>query len=149
MEDITRERAQFLRQAFCNGFVEFCGFAVEKIGKGYWESTLCVDERHRQQDGFVHAGVISTMADHTAGYAAFTIVPEEFQIVTVEFKINFLHPTQGEKLLCRSLVIKEGLQVIVAESEIHDLRRSGEKLSSKATVTLSAVHGDRIRQKRS
>jgi uncharacterized protein (TIGR00369 family) len=80
------------------------------------------------------------MADHTAGYSAFTTVPERVQILTIEFKINFLRPAFGEALICNSRVIREGRQVIVSESEVLDVRERGEEaLVAKAMVTLMAV----------
>jgi uncharacterized protein (TIGR00369 family) len=115
---------------------------VEEVKRGYFKSRVKIQELHRQQDGFVHAGVMATMADHTAGYAAFTTVPEDYQILTVEFKINFLRPAYGESLLCRSKVIREGNRIVISESEVFDEREAGEVLAAKALVTLMAVHGD-------
>ncbi len=99
---------------------------------------------HRQQDGFIHAGVMAAMADHTAGYAAFTAVPEGVQILTVEFKINFLKPAFGKKIVCRSRVIRGGRRVLVSESEVFDVREKKETLAAKALVTLMAVPAEKI-----
>jgi len=85
------------------------------------------------------------MADHTAGYSAFTIVPEEMQILTIEFKINFLRPALGEALVCRSQVIREGRQVIVSEAEVFDIRQGEEVPLAKAMVTLMAVPAEKLR----
>jgi uncharacterized protein (TIGR00369 family) len=87
------------------------------------------------------------MADHTAGYAAFTTVSEEYQILTIEFKINFLRPAHGDALVCRSKVIREGKQIIIAESEVFDVADESETLAAKAMVTLMAVHRDRLTSK--
>ena len=87
------------------------------------------------------------MADHTAGYAAFTTVPEEYQILTIEFKINFLRPAHGHALVCRARIIREGKQIIIAESEVSDLADGSETLAAKAMVTLMAVHRDRLTSK--
>jgi len=106
---------------------------------GVFRSELHVEECHRQQDGFIHAGVMATMADHTAGYSAFTTVPDGIQILTIEFKINFLRPAFGDSLVCRSRVIREGRRVIVAESEVSDVRLDKEVPVAKAMVTLMAV----------
>jgi uncharacterized protein (TIGR00369 family) len=115
---------------------------VEEVKRGYFKSRVKIQELHRQQDGFVHAGVMATMADHTAGYAAFTTVPEDYQILTVEFKINFLRPAYGELLLCRSRVIRGGNRIVISESEVFDERKGGEVLAAKALVTLMVVHRD-------
>ena len=95
----------------------------------------------------MHAGVMATMADHTAGYAGFTTVPEEFQILTIEFKINFLKPAHGNALVCRSRVIRDGSQIIISESEVFDLREGEEIMVAKALVTLMAVHRDKLNSK--
>ncbi len=137
--EITEERASFLKTDYARGFIKFCGLRAELAGWGRFQSRVEISEAHRQQDGFVHAGVMATMADHTAGYSAFTIVPEDVQILTIEFKVNFLRPAFGESLICRAQVIKEGRQVIVSESDVFDVRSGREVPVAKALVTLMAV----------
>ena len=83
-EEISNERKSFLVIDYSRGFIEYCQFRAEIIKKGYFQSRVRIEEHHRQQDGFIHAGVMATMADHTAGYSAFTIVDENFQILTIE-----------------------------------------------------------------
>ena len=146
-EEISQERKTFLARDYSRGFIEYCQLKAEVIEKGYFQSTVAIEEHHRQQDGFIHAGVMATMADHTAGYSAFTIVPEDFQILTIEFKINFLKPAFGHSLVCRSRVIREGSQIIISESEVFDIRDGVETLAAKAMVTLMAVHKDKISSK--
>lgn len=141
---LSRERTAFLSEDFSRGFIRYCQFEAEVVRHGFFQSRVGIREHHRQQDGFIHAGVMASMADHTAGYAAFTTVSEEFQILTVEFKINFLRPAYGDGLVCRSRVIREGSQVIVSESEVFDQRGEEESLAAKAMVTLMAVHKEKI-----
>jgi uncharacterized protein (TIGR00369 family) len=137
----------FLKHDFVQGFPAFCGFKVDRVQHGQFQTSLAVRPHHRQQDGFVHAGTIATMADHTAGYAAFTTVKEGFRILTIEFKINYFRPATGKAIVCRSKVIKPGRQIIVSESEVFSqadskgdsLSGSHEKLVSKAMVTLMVV----------
>jgi len=78
-EDLTKERMDFLAKDYSRGFIGYCGFEAEVIRRGYFQSRVKIEEQHRQQDGFIHAGVMAAMADHTAGYAAFTTVPEDYQ----------------------------------------------------------------------
>ena len=146
-EEISQERKAFLAMDYSRGFIEYCQFKAEVIEKGYFQSTVAIEEHHRQQDGFIHAGVMATMADHTAGYSAFTIVPEDFQILTIEFKVNFLRPAFGDTLVCRSRVIREGSQIIISESEVFDVREGEEALAAKAMVTLMAVHKNKLSSK--
>jgi len=141
---ISKERAAFLTKDFARGFIHYCQFEPEFVEYGFFQSRVTILEHHRQQDSFIHASVMATMADHTAGYSAFTIVPNEFQILTIEFKINFLRPAHGEALVCRSKVLREGKQIIIAESEVFDIRERTETMSAKAMVTLMAVHREKL-----
>jgi uncharacterized protein (TIGR00369 family) len=145
--DLPEERVAFLAEDYCRGFIKYCQFEPEVIRKGYFQSRVNIQDHHRQQDGFIHAGVMATMADHTAGYAAFTTVTEDYQILTIEFKVNFLRPAYGHRLVCRSRVIREGSQIIISESEVFDQREGGEILAAKALVTLMAVHKSKFSSK--
>lgn len=145
--EISEERAAFLARDYSCGFIKYCQLEAETVKRGFFQSRVTIEPHHRQQDGFIHAGVMATMADHTAGYAAFTTVSEEYQILTIEFKINFLRPAHGDALVCRSKVIREGKQIIIAESEVFDVADESETLAAKAMVTLMAVHRDRLTSK--
>lgn len=147
IQDLPKERIDFLTKDYSRGFIKHCGYEAEVMRRGYFQSRVEIEERHRQQDGFIHAGVMATMADHTAGYAAFTTVPDDFQILTIEFKVNFLRPAYGERLVCRSRIIREGVQILIGESEVFDQRGEEEALVAKALVTLMAVHKDKLASK--
>jgi uncharacterized protein (TIGR00369 family) len=136
---MEKKRLEFLKKDYVQGFSEYCGFEVLNVGDGIFESRLEVLSGHLQQDGFVHAGVIATMADHTAGYAAYTIVPQNYRILTIEFKINYFKPALGKLIICRSKVINRGRKIIVSESEIYSVNENQEKLVAKATVTLMSL----------
>ncbi len=138
------ERLEFLKKDYVQGFPADCGFEVERAAHGIFESRLKIRSAHSQQDGFVHAGVIATMADHTGGYAAYTTVSEKYRILTVEFKINYFKPATGELLVCRSKIINNGRKIKVSESEVFAVSQGREKLVSKAMVTLIAVPADSI-----
>ncbi|MDW7709570.1 MAG: PaaI family thioesterase [Deferrisomatales bacterium] len=133
------DRAAFLARDFVRGFPAHCGFEVERVAEGVFDTRVLVRAEHRQQDGFVHAGVLATLADHSAGYAAYTLVPEDRRILTIEFKINFLKPAVGDEVRCRSRVLSAGRTVLVAESEVFAVSGGAERLTAKATVTLMAV----------
>ncbi|MCK9364043.1 MAG: PaaI family thioesterase [Syntrophales bacterium] len=143
---LTQERIDFLTADFCRGFIKYCGLKALRAEQGFFESEVSISDNHRTQDNFIHAGLMATMADHTAGYSAFTTVAENFRILTIEFKINLLKPAFGNVLRCRSQVISQGKRIIVSESEVYDVRNSGEKLVAKAVVTLMAVPAERLQQ---
>lgn len=138
---------EFLKNDFSRGFINFCGFQVSRIDEGFLESALQIGEHHKTQDNFIHAGVIATMSDHSAGYAAYTLVPEDVRILTIEFKINFLKPAYGHAITCQSEVINHGKQIIVAQSTVYDIRDSHEKMVSKSTITLMAMDAGKLARK--
>ena len=150
------ERFDFLKNDYLQGFPAYCGFSVEHVAYGEFITRLAVAEMHKQQDGFVHAGVIATMADHTAGYAGYTTVESTSRILTVEFKINYLRPAAGPIVQCHSKVINNGKRIIVSESEVFsgnigsdgDPSRAVGKLVSKAMVTLMVVPALSLDRKR-
>jgi uncharacterized protein (TIGR00369 family) len=144
---ISEERAAYLKADFERGFIKFCKLKADFADWGTFHSSVQIEQDHRQQDGFIHAGVMATMADHTAGYSAFTTVPEDMQILTIEFKINFLRPAFGNALICRSRVIREGRQIIIAESDVFDLRQEKKVHVAKAMVTLMAVPQEKLKRR--
>jgi uncharacterized protein (TIGR00369 family) len=146
--ELTQERIDFLKKDFRRGFIKFCGIQSSKIEKGIFESTLIIGEEHKTQDNFIHAGLIATMSDHTAGYAVYTLVPDNIRILTIEFKINFLKPAYGNGLKCKSEIISQGKQVIVAQSTVFDIRDTHEKMVSKSTITLMAIDAHKLETKR-
>lgn len=145
-KELTPKRVQYLKKDYSRGFIEDVGYKAIHYEKGHLESRLKILNRHRQQDHYIHAGVIATMADHTAGYAAFSLVPEDHRILTIEFKINFLQPAYGKTLICKSRILREGGQILVGESEVFDQRAGGEEeLTAKAMVTLRSIHQSKIK----
>jgi len=120
-------------------FMRHLGVELLRCEPGRCETRLAVQPWQLQQDGFVHAGVQATLADHTAGAAAGTLMAESEIVLTVEFKINLLRPALGEELFSRALVIRPGTQITVVESEVFARRGADEKLTAKAMVTLTFV----------
>jgi len=145
--ELTQERLEFLEKDYRRGFIKYCGIHASKIEMGIFESTLKIGENHKTQDNFIHAGLIATMSDHTAGYAAYTLVPDNIRILTIEFKINFLKPAYGNTLKCKSEIISKGRQIIVAQSTVFDIRDNYEKMVSKSTFTLMAIDAEKLELK--
>jgi len=143
--ELPQERLEFLEKDFRRGFIKFCGIQASKIGKGIFESTLEIGDNHKTQDNFIHAGLIATMSDHTAGYAAYTLLPDNIRVLTVEFKINFLKPAYGKSLRCKSEIISQGQQIIVAQSTVFDIRDTHHKMVSRSTITLMAINDTKLK----
>ena len=117
-------------------FVGHTGIALVALRPGWCETTLAVEPRHAQQNGYLHAGVLATMGDHTAGAAAGTLVGADESVLTVEFKINLLRPAKCDRVTCRAQVLRAGRTLTVVESELYDDK---ERLVAKMTVTLAIV----------
>jgi len=136
---LSEERRQHILQDYSRGFVAFCGLEPVRLEPGFLEARVLIREEHRQQDGFIHAGLMATLADHTAGYASYTMIPETHRILTVEFKMNFLRPAFGQELICRAKVIKPGRRILICESEVYDQRPEGEAMVVKNLTTMASV----------
>ena len=80
-----------------------------------------------QQDGFLHAGVITTVADSAAGYAAYTLMPAGSRVLSIEFKVNLLRPARGELFVARAEVIKAGRTLTVVRADVFALSAAGER----------------------
>jgi uncharacterized protein (TIGR00369 family) len=100
-------------------FIRLVGYRLVGSGRGWVETELVIEPHHLQQHGYVHAGVITTMADHTSGGAASTVVAEGHSILTAQFGINFLRPARGAALHCRGEVVKPGRALVVTQSDVH------------------------------
>jgi len=137
LHELPREELEQLFEAA--PFVASLGIRLVAIEPGVCETTLDIEPRHLQQNGFVHAGVQATMADHTAGGAAATLVKPPHIVLTVEFKINLLRAAKGQRLRCRSKVLKPGSQLIIVESEVFCEDAGTSKLVSKTTASIAVV----------
>ena len=73
-----------------------------------------------QQQGFLHGGVVTTLADIACGYTALTVIPEGQEVLSVEFKINLLRAVTGSKIVAEGSVVKAGRQLVVTEAEVRD-----------------------------
>jgi uncharacterized protein (TIGR00369 family) len=120
-------------------FLRELGISLADAGPGWCESTLRLEPRHMQHTGIVHAGVQSTIADHTAGAATMTVTPADAFVLTVEFKIHLLRPGKGDGLFCRATVLKPGRAFHVVESEVFALADDKKTLISKFTGTMAVL----------
>jgi len=119
MEPANRDYRAFVQRQFdAAQFIQELGVRLVDFGPGWCETALRLDTRHRQQDGFGHAGVIATLADHTSGMAAGTLCPADKKVLTAEYKINLMRPAVGEALTCRADVIKPGRSLSVVQARV-------------------------------
>lgn len=140
-ENPEEMRARILKIVEAVPFVTELGIELESFGDSWCETRIEPRRLHLQQNGFIHAGVQATLADHSAGMAAITMMPEGKTVLTVEFKINLLRPAPGnQSLQCRSTVLRAGKNLVVCESEVFSAESAqARKLVSKTTVTLAVL----------
>src|ERR1700739_4949065 len=131
MGDTDRVREIF----YLANFIRDLDIRLDKVSEGTCETSLVVQQRLLQQHGFIHGGVIATMADHTAGGAARSVSGEK-DVLTVEFKINYLRPAIGDRLRCTASVLRGGKSVIVAEALVYADNAGKETLVAKLIETL-------------
>ncbi|MEH6404487.1 MAG: PaaI family thioesterase [Sneathiella sp.] len=94
-------RDSFSRQAF----MAFIGADLSRLSPGICDISVPHQAGLTQQHGFFHGGLVSALADSAAGYAAFSIFPENSTVLTIDFKVNFLNPSEGDRLVARAKVI--------------------------------------------
>lgn len=102
------------------------GGELTRVEPGVVEISLTYRSDLTQQHGYVHAGIITTIADSACGYAAYTLMPPGSDVLAVEFKVNLLRPAKGESFVARAEVIKSGRTLTVVRADVHALS-SGDK----------------------
>jgi uncharacterized protein (TIGR00369 family) len=140
MEPRNPDFRDFLAAGFAAApFVHENGIRPIDCGAGWCESAVDIAPHHLQQNGFVHAGLIATLADHTAGAAAFTLAGADQTVLTAEFKVSLLRAAKGERLTCRAEVIKPGSQLSFVESTVEAHEGGRSAVVARASVTLAIV----------
>lgn len=93
------------------------GAVLERVAPGEVDIRLPYDTALTQQHGFLHAGVVATVLDSACGYAAYSLMPADAGVLSIEFKVNMLAPAQGESLLARGRVERAGRNITVCTGE--------------------------------
>ena len=115
------------------------GISIARLEPGEVDLAMDYSPAFTQQNGFVHAGVITAGLDNACGIAAFTLMPAGSDILTVEFKTNLLAPAKGERFVFRAEVIKPGRTLTVCEARAFALHEGAESLVATMTGTLMAL----------
>ena len=133
-----RVRDSFARQKVMTTI----GAELTRVNPGEIEIEMPFDAELTQQHGFLHAGIISTALDSACGYAAYSLMPADAAVLTIEFKINLLSPGKGERFLFRGLVTKPGRTIIVADGHAYAYDSEGEaRMIATMTGTMMVVSG--------
>ena len=120
-------------------FMKHIGFEVSEIEVGKVSGSLDLSTYHHQQTGLVHGGVIATVADIVAGFAAYTVVAADDHVLTGELKISYLRAARGQRLFALGWVIKSGKHINFCEAEVYAQSHGRRTLVAKATTTMITI----------
>ncbi len=133
----ARVRDNFARQ----GFMGLIGAGLETVAPGRCVLSIGFRPALTQQHGYFHGGLIGTLADMAAGFAAFTLADADTSILTVEYKLNLLEPGQGERLLADARVMRGGKRVSVCQADVWVLDGPRRTRCAVALATLMLLPG--------
>ena len=128
-------RTSLARQAVMSRF----GIEMTAIGAGTYELTMAWRADLTQQNDYIHGGIVSTLADSAADYACHTLVAASVDVLTVEYKINFLALAAGPPLIARGTVIRVGRTLLVGHADVYASAGdgSGDGAGESICVTLT------------
>lgn len=130
-----RVRKSFARQRA----MALIGASLTRITPGVVEIELPYRDDLTQQHGFLHAGMLSAALDSACGYAAYSLMPADAAVLTIEFKVNLLAPGKGERFLFRGEVTKPGRTIMVSDGRAFAFDNGEAKLIATMTGTLMVV----------
>ncbi len=124
-EDFTRQR-----------FMQMIGAVLERVEPGVVTIGLPFREALTQQDGYLHAGVVTTIADSACGYAAYSLMPAGANVLSVEFKVNLLRPARGESFRAEATVLKAGNTLTVTRCDVYAHQGQQSRLVASMQATM-------------
>ena len=132
-ERIVRE--SFGRQSFMTTL----GAVLDRVEPGAVDIGVPFSEALCQQNGFLHAGVLASVADSACGYAALTLAAPGQDVLAVEFKINLLRPARAARFVARARVLRAGRTLTVSRADVFG---EGEELVATMLSTVIAREGE-------
>ena len=137
---IKKRNFDELQASFYNQpLMPYLGAKLEFLEEGKANIKLDFDKKITQHHGLFHGGVIGTIADNSAGFAAMTLMPKDREPLTIEFKINFLNIADGKKILSEAVILNYGKTIYHAESKVFSIKGDERKLAAVALVTIKAT----------
>lgn len=127
-----RVRENFSRQHV----MSLIGASLRRVEPGAVDIVLPYRRELTQQDGYIHAGILTTIADSACGYAAYTLMPAGSEVLSVEFKVNLLRPAAGEVFVAEARVLKAGKTLTVTRGDVHVLSDGETKLVATMLATM-------------
>lgn len=133
----ARVRASFARQALMTTM----GMRIEELAPGKIALAMAHDPALTQQHGFLHGGIVASGLDTACGFAAFSLMPADAAVLTVEFKTNFLNPAQGDGFRFEAEVIKPGRTLVIVEARAYGVTGGASRLIATMSATMMAIQG--------
>ena len=133
----ARVRASFARQTVMTTI----GARLGRVAPGALDIELPFRADLCQQHGFLHAGIVTTIADSSCGYAALSLMEPGASVLTVEFKLNLLAPARGERLLARGRATRPGRTLTVCQADVVAVQDGAETPVATMLATLMALQG--------
>jgi uncharacterized protein (TIGR00369 family) len=130
-----RVRSSFARQTL----METIEARLVKVLPGEVEIQIPFRADLAQQNGFMHAGIVTSIVDTACGYAALSLMPANVEVLTVEYKVNFVSPATGHTLIGRGKVIRPGRTLTVCAGDVVAAIDQGEKLVATMLATMMAI----------
>lgn len=131
----ARIRSSFEKQ----GVMKTIGAALTKIAPGEVVIEFSHDTSLTQQHGYVHAGVVTTVVDSACGYAAYTLMATDSEVLTIEYKVNFMYPARGERFKGIGRVLRSGRTVTVCSGDVVAVENGKEKVVATMLATMISV----------
>jgi len=120
--------AEEIKQSFAKQTIMgLIGAQLTRVEPGIIEIALPYRADLAQQHGYLHAGIVTTIADSACGYAAYSLMPANSEVLSVEFKVNLLLPAKGEMFLASAEVVKSGKTLTVVRADVFSLGQEGER----------------------
>ncbi len=133
----ARVRDSFARQ----GAMALIGAELIRVEPGHVDIAVAFRPELAQQHGYFHGGIVGMIADSAGGYAAFSLMPADASVLTVEYKINLLAPAEGERLIARGRVAKSGRTLAVCHVDVVAVRDGHEHACATLLQTLMTMSG--------
>jgi len=133
-----RVRASFQAQTI----MSLLGASLERVEPGEVDIALRYRPDLTQQHGYLHAGVLAAIADSACGYAAYTLMPEDSEVLSVEFKLNLLRPAAGERFVARARVVRAGRTLTTTAADVFAFAGAGDE-RLVATMLGTMIRQDR------
>jgi uncharacterized protein (TIGR00369 family) len=133
----ARVRDSFDRQ----GAMALIGAEMTRVDPGAVDIAVTYRPELGQQHGYFHGGIVGMIADSAGGYAAFSLMPADASVLTVEYKINLLAPSDGARLIAKGRVTKPGRTLSVCHVDVFVERDGHEHLCATLLQTLMTMTG--------